>query len=319
MLSRPTVRTAAFALSLSIGLFPGATLARSPEISDPITLTLINSSDTDVAMYIYGALLQEAGYRVDYQTADYAAAFTGVTLGDLDVALCWDTTWDTCQEALDTGDMLNIGSSGIGIREGWWYPAYLTRMCPGLPEWQALKEPACVEALAIAETAPKARFVGAPSDWITYVEETIEAFDLQFESVPSGSPAAMIAAFQGAIQRKEPVIGWGYVPHWLMAQTPGAFVEFPGFEPDCYTDPAWGPIKDKTHDCAPSAGYIWKMMNTELSREAPYATRILYLFQLDTPTLAWGMEQVDVNGVSYEDMAKEWMQNNRDTWAPWLR
>ena len=208
-----------------------------------------------------------------------AASFTGVTLGDLDVALCWDTTWDTCQESLDSGDMLNIGSTGIGIREGWWYPAYVADRCPGLPE----------------------------------------AFDLAVEPLPSGSPAAMIATFQGAIQRKEPVIGWGYVPHWLMAQVDGGFVEFPAFEPACYTDPAWGPVEDKTHDCAPSAGYIWKMMNTELSKQAPYATRILYLFQLDTPTLAWGMEQVDVNGVSYEDMAKTWMQENRATWEPWLR
>ena len=36
--------------------------------------------------------------------------------------------------------------------------------CPGLPNWEALKEPACAEAFSTAETAPKGRYLGGPVD-----------------------------------------------------------------------------------------------------------------------------------------------------------
>lgn len=292
--------------------------AAAADLKEPVRLALINSSDTDVATYIFGQVLVKAGYRVDYIPADYTAAFTGVEQGDLDVALCWETTWDVCRAAIDSGKVRNIGSTGIRIQEGWWYPTYLEKDCPGLPAWRALLEPACQEALQTAETAPKARFVAAPADWITYLDETIEAYGLPFEAIPSGSSGALIATMQGAYERQEPVIGWGYSPHWFFAGAEGRFVEFQPFDPACHSDPTWGEIKDKTHDCATQRGFIWKLMNTEFAKRAPGVERLFHLFMMGNAAMAEGMREIDVEGTSYEDMAARWIEANEAVWRPWI-
>ena len=101
--------------------------------TDPtIKLTVINSSETDVPTYILGHVLQKAGFEVEFVSADYTAGLTGLQQGDLHTFMCWDTTWDACQEAVATGDVINAGSSGIKVHEGWWYPTYLEALCPGV-------------------------------------------------------------------------------------------------------------------------------------------------------------------------------------------
>ena len=32
-------------------------------------------------------------------------------------------------------------------KEEWWYPSYMTEKCPGLPNWEALKDEACARGL----------------------------------------------------------------------------------------------------------------------------------------------------------------------------
>ncbi len=73
----------------------------------------------------------------------------------LDYTVCWQSTMELCEGSTESGKAVNAGSTGISTAEGWWYPMSLKEVCPGLPDWKALKEPECIEALATAETAPK--------------------------------------------------------------------------------------------------------------------------------------------------------------------
>ena len=300
-------------------LFSVPTVGLAADKDEPIKLTVINSSDTDVPTYILGHVLQKAGYEVEFVSADYTAGLTGLGQGDLHTFFCWDTTWESCQTAVATGDVINLGSSGIAVPEGWWYPNYLEASCPGLPDYRALEQEGCIKALATAETEPQAQFVAAPADWTTYVEETIAAFGLQVQPIQSGSSGALIATIKGAYDRKSPILGWGYSPHWFFDKADGQFVQFPPYEPACFTDPAWGPIKDKTHDCTTPSGFLWKLMNRDMSLKSPVATRIFYLFNLDAKTVAAGMEKIDVQGISYDQMAEDWVTENESVWRAWLR
>ena len=178
-----------------------------PLSNQPIKLPIMQSSDFDFIVTVYGEVLKEAGYRVEYLNADYSATFPGVKAGDLDVTMCWDTTPEFMADVIDSGKGINAGSSGVAIEEGWWYPSYVQEVCPGLPDWEALKNPDCMEALSTAETAPMGRYVGSPAGWGSFTEERIEAFELDMENVSSGSPVTMMATIQGAIQRGEPVMG----------------------------------------------------------------------------------------------------------------
>ena len=290
-----------------------------PSSNTPIKLPIMQSSDFDFIVTVYGEVLKEAGYRVEYINADYSASFPGVKAGDLDVTFGWDTTADLIADVIDSGKGINAGSSGVAIEEGWWYPSYVEKVCPGLPDWEALKNPECMEALSTAETAPMGRYVGVPAGWSSAVEERIEAFGLEMENVSSGSPVTMAATIQGAIQRGEPVIGWGYYPHWLMAKNDGSFVRFPDYEPACYSDAAWGMNPNSTYDCGYASGYVWKLANLEFSKREPYATRILFLMNIDENAVGIGMDRVDNGGATLIDAAHVWMDGNKDTWGRWIQ
>ena len=292
--------------------------ARSPSTNDPVRVPIMQSSDFDFVATVFGEVLKEAGYRVEYVNADYSATFPGVKAGDLDVTFGWDTGPDPINDVIDSGKGIMTGSTGVAIAEGWWFPNYTVEACPGLPDWKALKNPDCMAALATAETEPMGRYVGAPAGWGTLVVERIEAFEFDMEEVTSGSPVTMMATMQGAIQRKEPVIGWGYYPHWLMASVEGQFVAFPDYEPACHSDPSWG-VSDMPYDCGYSLGYIWKLMNTEFSKREPYATRISFLMRLDEKMVGTGMNRVDNEGVTLEDAAHQWMDAHEDVWRLWIQ
>ena len=102
-----------------------------------------------------GEVLEKAGLNVEYVQADYLAQFAGLKTGDLHVAMeIWETTGrEAMDEATATGQVVNLGETGMQAIEEWWYPLYMKEACPGLPDWQALLEPACAEAFATPETA----------------------------------------------------------------------------------------------------------------------------------------------------------------------
>jgi len=308
------------ATTLAVGamLLTGPAVALKPSSNDPVKIPIMQSSDFDYIITVYGEVLKEAGYRVEYVNADYSATFPAVKSGDLHVTMAWDTSIDLINDAVNSRKAIRAGSSGVAISEGWWYPVYVEEVCPGLPNWEALKNPDCMEALSTAETEPMGRYVGAPAGWPVYVTERIEAFGLEMEEVKSGSPVTMMATMQGAIQRKEPVMGWGYYPHWLMASVEGRLVDFPDFEPECYEDPAWGPTPE-LYDCDYATGWVWKLMNTEFSLREPYATRILFLMSLDAKTVGKAMAKIDNEGQGLVDAAQEWMAANPDVWNVWLK
>lgn len=135
------------------------------ESDDPIKLTLHDWTGQLITTNIMAAVLEEAGYNVELVQADYLAQFAGLETGDLHVAMeMWETTGrDAMDAAIATGNVVNLGETGMKAIEEWWYPSYMKEKCPGLPDWKALND--CAEQFSTAETAPKGRYLGGPVTW----------------------------------------------------------------------------------------------------------------------------------------------------------
>ncbi len=162
----------------------------------------------------------------------------------------WETTGrDAMDASTATGKTENIGPTGMKAKEEWWYPLYMKEKCPGLPNWEALKDPACAEAFSTAETAPKGRYLGGPVTWGGFDDERVEALGLPFEVIHAGTDAALFAELESAYQREAPILLWIYAPHWAPAKYKGEWVEFPQYTKECYSDPAWGSNADAQYDC----------------------------------------------------------------------
>lgn len=297
-----------------------ATAAGAADSTDPIRLTLHDWTGQLITTHIMGEVLQKAGLNVEYVQADYLAQFAGLETGDLDVAMeIWATTGrEAMEKALATGKVVNLGETGMQAIEEWWYPSYMVEKCPGLPDWHALLEPDCAEAFATPDTLPDGRYLGGPVTWGGFDEERIAALGLPFQVIHAGTDAALFAELEAAYQRKDPILLWIYAPHWAPIKYEGDWVQFPPYEPACYTDPAWGPNPDATHDCGKPRGPIWKVAWAGLAEKWPTARPAIENFKLDNEEMGKMIAAVDLDGKKVDEVVAGWMTANEARWKPWI-
>lgn len=304
------------ALALALTTTSGAALA--VESNDPIKLTLHDWSGQLINTRIMGSILQEAGYNVDYVQADYIAQFAGLKTGDLHLAMeIWETTGrEALDDATATGKVVNVGETGLMAIEEWWYPSYMKDRCPGLPNWEALKD--CAEEFATAETDPNGRYVGGPVTWGGFDDERVEALELDFEVVHAGTDAALFAELESAYQRQDPIVLWVYVPHWAPAKYDGEFVEFPPYSAECYSDPSVGVNPDMAYDCGKPRGPIWKAAWAGLQDKWPGAYDIISAYNINNDEMSAMVGKADLDGVEIETVVSDWMSANKDRWSGWI-
>lgn len=290
------------------------------ESSDPIKLTLHDWTGQLITTQLMGEVLKKAGYSVDYVQADYLAQFPGLESGDLHVAMeIWETTGREAMDAATaTGNVENLGPTGMQAKEEWWYPSYMEELCPGLPDWTALQNPDCAKAFSTAETAPKGRYLGGPVTWGGFDEERIEALDLPFEVIHAGTDAALFAELESAYQRKAPIMLWLYAPHWAPAKYEGNWIDFPTYSADCYNDPAWGLNPDLAYDCGKPFGEIWKVGWSGLKDKWPGAHKAIQAFTIDNDEMGRMITEVDLNGASIDSVVADWMAANEPRWSGWI-
>lgn len=313
------------ALSAAMGLVGPAAAEQGelqwPETQQPIKISLINYSGQNVLSYIYGKILVKLGYNVEYVAADYIGQWTGIAAGDIHVGIdMWETTTrDLLRRHVQSGEVLNMGTQAGSIWETWWYPTYVKEVCPGLPNWEALKEPDCIAALATPETAPKAHLITGPLEWNLGDQERIDSLGLEFEVTNAGGDAALMAVQTAMIERRQNFMGFAWYPHWFPLKYEGEFVEFPPYEPGCYSDPAWGLNPDMTGDCEMPTGYTWKVAWAGGETVWPKAYKVLRLLRMDHDSMAQLVVRADLEQLGAEAAADEWVEQNERVWADWLK
>ena len=292
--------------------------AAAQESADPIKLTINEWTGQHVTTYIMGEVLKKAGYSVEYVTAGYLPQFAGLKTGDLHVAMeIWATTGqEALAEAEASGGVVNAGEIGMEAIEEWWYPLYMKEKCPGLPDWQALRD--CAEAFSVPETAPKGRYLGGPVDWGGFDEERVEALDMPFEVIHAGTDAALFAELESAYQRQAPIVLWVYSPHWAPVKFEGEWVEFPPYDKACYEDAATGINPDATHDCGKPRGAIWKVVWSGLPEKWPGAYKAIQAYTMDNDEMGALVSKVDLDGQTAEAVAVEWLGANEARWQEWI-
>jgi glycine betaine/proline transport system substrate-binding protein len=310
---RSTAALAALALASALPL-PAA----AEDSKDPIKITLHDWTGQLVSAHIMGEVLKKAGLNIEYVQADYLAQFAGLKTGDVHLAMeIWATTGkDALDEATATGQVENIGETGMLAIEEWWYPLYMKEKCPGLPKWEALK--ACAKEFSTAETAPKGRYVGGPVTWGGFDDERVVALDLPFEVVHAGTDAALFAELESAYQRQAPVVLWIYAPHWAPIKYKGEWVEFPPYEPACYTDPAWGINKTEKYDCGKPRGPIWKAGWVGIKDKWPTAYTAIKGFHITNDEMGALVSKIDLEGQKLDDVVAAWIKDNEAVWKKWI-
>jgi glycine betaine/proline transport system substrate-binding protein len=308
----------ALAAAVSVMALAAPASADVPESTDPIKIVTNNWTSQLVLAHVVGDLLEDMGYNVEYVPSDTQLQFTAIANGDMDFQVeVWEGSMAESFDKSQADGLVDLGAHNAVTREDWWYPNYMNDQCPGLPDWKALD--ACAELFATAETSPKGRFVGPPADWGKHYSERIQALGMNYEEVAVGQAATLWAELQSAYDREEPIVLFNWTPNFIEAKFDGQFVEFPTYEPACLTDPAWGMNADAVYDCgAPASGYLKKAGSPNLEATWPAAYAFLQKVDFSNDQIAAAAAMVDVDGMTPEDAAQQWIADNEATWSAWM-
>ncbi len=309
------------ATALSLGLaFALPAEAEVPESTDPIVLGQLDWTGQEITMKVAGEILTRMGYNVEYVTTTNVPLFQAVADGEIHAFLeQWlVTTRFQFNDMVAAGQLEDIGLLGLKGQEAWMYPAYVEEegMCPGLPNWEALKD--CAEIFATPETVPSGRIVDYPEEWTPDTSKMIEALGLDLIAVPAGGEGAIIAEVKSAVARHEPVLVYYWEPTWAALEYELRAVTLPTYDLACEEDPAWGLNPDKTYDCGPLIPEIKKFVWPGFKDKYPAAYKFLQAFTFTNADQGPLMKLVDVEGMSAADAAKKWVDQNQAVWQPWV-
>lgn len=305
--------SAGLALSLMAGAVGAADLGA---VDEPIRLAINEWTGQHITSHIAGEMLEAAGYKVEYVTAGYYNMWQAMGEGELHATVeAWESNVsDSYKKEVAAGTLVDFGDLGLDANEGIAYPEHVEELCPGLPDWSALLD--CASVFATADTIPLGRLLDYPADWGTPGADRITGFDLPFKAVPAGSEGALIAELRASVEKKSPLLLVFWRPHWAMELYKVKFVELPVGEPECFTDPSWGPNPNATFDCDFPPTRIFKVAWSGLDEKWPAAAEILRNLNVTVAQQEPMLVKVDVDNQPLDQVVAEFLAATEDTWRP---
>ena len=234
-----------FSIKKTIGvMLAGAMLAFSAssinaDSKRPIIIPVHNWSSQVVMAYVIGGIFESIGDRVAYSPSDSNAVYESIRLGDVDISHeVWQSAFGkSFDTARDKGGLLDWGDHEARTLEDMGFPNWIMDkgLCPGLPNWEALKSPDCAKNFATPDSDGKGRWLEGPQSWHQdLMPQRLEALGLgDLWTVKfAGSADALWAELKAAKKEGRGTVIFNWTPNF----TDGAgftFIDFPPYYDGC--------------------------------------------------------------------------------------
>ena len=282
-----------------------------------IKIIVNNWTSQIVLSHITGKIFQHLGYDVEYiptSTSDqWGALAYGVAHVQVEV---WQGTMaESFNRHVVAGSIVDAGAHTATTREDWWYPEYVEQECPGLPSWQALRD--CAQIFSRPNSNSRGVYYAGP--WEKPDAARIRALNLNFDIVILSAGDELWLELEKAIKNKQPIVLFNWSPNWVESRIPGRFIEFPDYDIACEQDPNWGVNKSFLYDCGnPKGGWLKKASAKGMEKQFPCAFNALKNISFTNQQLSHISALVDVDKMTYEDAATQWLNENKHSWQKWL-
>jgi glycine betaine/proline transport system substrate-binding protein len=185
---------------------------------------------------------------------------------------------------------------------------------PDITDWNSLNGYA--ELFRTSESGDKGQFLGGDPSYVSNDAALIANLGLDYQLVNSGSEAALIESFRQATIQKTPLLGYFYDPQWAWSQEPFLSeplvrVNLPPYVEGCDADAA-------AVACDYPVYPLWKAISTDFATNGGAAAELIKHFSwsnLDQNTVSASIAN---DGMTIEDAAQKWIDENPDTWAAWI-
>jgi glycine betaine/proline transport system substrate-binding protein len=291
--------------------------AAVPDNSDTTVNIAVNAwvgsaANANVAKVL---LEDELGYTVELTEVDEYAQFPALSTGDLDATLeVWPSghAKDIKKYIEAENGVVDGGLLGVVGQIGWWIPTYLLEANPELATWEGIK--GNEELFQTAESGDAGQLLDGDPSFVTFDQPIADNLGLNLKVVYAGSEAAELEALDSAYQKEEPILMYFWTPHWAQEKYDLTMVELPPVTPECEAAAAENP---EDYACAYPEDDLFKAFSDGLEEKAPAAFAMLSAMSYTNEDQN-GIGLAISEGADPEDAAREWIDDNPDTWQSWV-
>ena len=301
---------AGLAVAALIGLSGTASVAQ--DSSKPIRIPTHNWSSQVVMAYVIGGIFESLGDTVEYVPADSQAVYEAIRNGDITISHeVWQSTFGkSFYNAMAKGGIIDAGTHAAATLEELGVPHYVVEnnLCPGLPDWEALKN--CAEVFATADSGGKGRILEGPQSWHGDVmPNRIKALGLGDMYVVkfAGSADAIWAELASAKKEGRGIITFNWTPNFTDADG-FDFIEFPPYYDGCRM------VDGGDEACGSPKGWLKKAANYKFPKTHPAAYTAFSKISFTTTQVGQMAALVYLDKLSHEDAATKWLADNEAVW-----
>ncbi len=314
-MKRLTTKAAAAAFSVTFASISGQALAA--DSAQPIIIPTHNWSSQVVMAYVIGGIFESMGNNVEYVPADSQAVYEAIRNGDVTISHeVWQSSFGGAfYNAMSKGGLIDAGTHSAATLEEMGVPQYVIddNLCPGLPDWEALKN--CPEVFATADSEGKGRWLEGPQSWHgDLMPVRVEALGLGdlYTVKFAGSADAIWAELASAKKEGRGIITFNWTPNFTDAEG-FAFIEFPGYTEGCrVADGGDG-------SCGSPKGWLKKAANYKFPKTHPEAYKTYSKISFSTKDIGQMAALVDVDKMTHQDAATAWLAAHEDVWKPFTQ
>jgi len=287
MKKKITIFTLVAVLALSMFVFTACD--ESPD-GESVQLGYVNWAEGVAMNYLVHAILEEEmGYEVSSTMADVGPIFSSLATGDYDAFVdAWlPITHDEYMGEFGD-DVADLGYNFEGARIGLVVPSYVD--IDSIEEMNEVADNFDGEIIGI----------GPGAGIMTATGNAIDTYGLDFTLIESSGPV-MAATLSEAIENEEWVVVTGWEPHWKFAEWDLKFLEDP--------EGVYGAVEN-----------IHTIARQDLAEDMPEVAEFLENFYMDSDQLGdlMGAMEEHQDDMDELEIARDWMENNRDLIESWL-
>jgi len=297
---------------MSVATISGTAFAE--DSAEPIVIPTHNWSSQIVMAYVIGGIFESMGNNVEYVPADSQAVYEAIRNGDVTISHeVWQSTFGASfYNAMEKGGVIDAGTHEAATLEEMGVPGYVieNNLCPGLPNWEALKD--CKDVFATADSDGKGRWLEGPQSWHgDLMPVRLEALGLADDYVVkfAGGADSLWAELESAKKEGRGIITFNWTPNFTDADG-FVFIEFPEYTPGCRkADGGDGA-------CGSPKGWLKKAANYKFPKTHPKAYTTFSKISFTTTQIGQMAALVDIDKMTHQDAAAKWLADNEAVWKP---
>jgi len=283
--------------------------------SSPIVIPTHNWSSQVVMAYVIGGIFKSMGNNVEYVSADTQAVYESIRQGDVTISHeVWQSTFGkSFYAAMAKGGIIDAGNHDTISLEEVGVPQWVIDkdLCPGLPNWEALKN--CKDVFATADSGGKGRILDGPQSWhgVEYTDRVEALLGDDWVVKFAGSADALWAELAAAKKEGRGTIVFNWTPNFTDKEG-YAFIEWPAYYLGCRKQDG-GDSK-----CGSPIGWLKKAANYKFPKTHPAAYTAFSRMSFTAGHIGGMAALVDIDKMTHADAAKAWLAANEDVWKPMI-